>query len=87
MLSKIKMARIDKAKKPIHVGDWVRLPRSPGKYPVHGEWLRTFNRFSGRVLRVVGWDTQGYAHLDIGPELLSVEPYLLKVIRSGRKHR
>ena len=74
---KPKMARIDKHRKPIRLGARVRLPRSPGKFPVHPEWLRVFNRFSGRVLKVVGWDTEGYAWLNIGREVLSVEPHLL----------
>jgi hypothetical protein len=85
MLIKPKIARIDKARKFIKVGDWVRLSRAPGKFPVHPEWLRVFNRYSGRVLKVVGWDAEGYAWLDIGREVLSVEPQLLKIVKFGHK--
>ena len=82
---KAKLARIDKARKPIKIGDWVRLSRSPKKFPVHPEWRRVFSRHSGRVLKVVGWDAEGYAWLDIGREVLSVEPRLLKIVKIGYK--
>ena len=87
MPSKPKMARIDKTGKLIRIGDWVKLPRSPGKFPIHPKWLRVFNRFSGRILKVVGWDTEGYAWLDIEREVLSVEPHLLTLHSRGTRQK
>ena len=81
--SKSKLAHRDKARKLIRIGDWVKIPNSPGKFPVHPEWLRVFNRFSGRILKVVGWDTEGYAWLSVGREILSVDPHLLTLHSRG----
>lgn len=77
IIRKSSTARTDKVGKEIRIGDWVRLARAPEKFPVNREWLRVFHRFSGRTLRVVDWDYEGYACLDIGGEVLSVEPRLL----------
>lgn len=84
---KRQMLRVDRYGKIIEIGNWVKLPRTVGKFPVHSDYARIFKRYAGRILQVVDWDYEGYAWLDIGREVLSVEPKLLEVVRHSRaKH-
>jgi hypothetical protein len=78
-----KMQHKDKGNHQISIGDWVLLPKTPETFPVHREYAKTFRKFSGRVLRVVGWDSEGYAWIDINKEVLSVPPQILTLVRRG----
>ncbi|MFX8437276.1 hypothetical protein ABTL87_19140 [Acinetobacter baumannii] len=52
------------------------------------EYRRSFAKCSGKEFVVVGWDVTGLAWLGVRPfEVLSVEPRLLEVVRSGRSSK
>jgi hypothetical protein len=77
----------DRAGRAIRIGDFVRLPRSV-HFKAHRDYRQTYRRLSRRVLPVIGWDTTGLAWVPIGKwEVLSVEPWLLQIVRRTRIKR
>jgi len=69
----------------IRIGDRVRVARSLRGGYVHPEFLRAFQEVAGQLTTVVGRDTTSGAWVPFrGSEVITLEPYLLKLVRRGR---
>jgi len=69
----------------IGVGDLVRVSRAIPPHRAHPEYRRSFRRWVGRVVRIVGWDATGDAWIPVRPgEVLSVDPKLLVLVRRAK---
>lgn len=79
------MSPHDVARKYIRVVCWVKLSRTIKKHPVHPEYRKICKHFAGSCLQLVEWDTIGYAWLNVGKEVLSVEPRLLRIVRQSKR--
>ena len=77
--------KLDRNGRELKVGDLVRVARDYGAIGGDHDFRRSLRRCTGRVLPIVGWDVTGLAWLPLRrPEVVSVPPRLLTLIRRGR---